>query len=279
MVGRPTERDKRRGAALRQARAGTDLTQGNVAKRLGVSQSTIARIEAGERAPSPEELLTLIDLYDPPQSLRDVIEGLATLADSPALADLSPNHYFLKMVRELEFATEVLTFHSERLPMQLQSQQYALLQYRLMGRCIGEIDVLRSRKQRRRILTRDNPPHYHALLSESSLRRAPGGSESVVRQQAQHLLGLLEEYPRFSLQIMHNSARIAYVETDFTLLRMPRGRADMVYVPFGLDGRLIKEKRRIDEWERYWYVARHAALGEDESKKFVHELAQHGKIT
>lgn len=276
VAGRPTERDKRRGNLLKRARASAHVTQQDAAERLTLSQPTIARIEAGKRAPAPEEMRALIEFYAPPESLRDEIEGLATLADSPAPADLSPNPYLVKMVRALEFATEIHTFHSERIPLQLQSQQYALLQHRLAGNCIGETDVLRSMEQRCRIFTRDDPPRYHALLAESSVRRAPGGSAVVVRQQAQHLLRLLEEYPLFSLQIVLMNARIAYVETDFTVLRMPSGQADMIYVPYGLDGHLIKEKGKIDEREKYWRAARCAALGEDESRKFVHELTQRG---
>jgi transcriptional regulator with XRE-family HTH domain len=273
VAGRPTVRNKQLGTDLRKARRHAGITQGQAAAALNLSQPTIARIEAGTRAPTPEDLQAFLNLYDPPQQLRDAIDGSATLTDTPGL---SPNSYFVEMVRAIETADEIFTFHSERTPMQLQSQQYALLQHRLADNCFGETDVLRSREQRLRIFTRENPPRYHALLTESSLYRTPGGSLVVVKQQAQYLLRLLEQYPRFSLQIVHTYAKLAYIDTDFTLLRMPSGEPDMVYVPYGLDGRLIKDKRGVDEREKYWSAAQHAALSEDESRKLIHELAQHG---
>jgi transcriptional regulator with XRE-family HTH domain len=277
MAGRPTERAKRRAAALRRAREDAGRTQQEAADALDRSQPTIARIEAGTRAPSPDEVRALLSFYDTPHPLRDEIEAWATLPDAPALGAPSPNRHLLELVRAAESAEEIFTFHSERTPLQLQSQQYALLQSRLAGACLGETDVLRAREERRRMFTRGNPPPYHALLTEASLYRAPGGSSVVVRQQAGHLLDLLDKYPQFSLRIVHFDARIAYIDTDFTWLRMPGRQADMVYVPFNLDGRLIKGRSAVQERETYWYEAQRAALTEDESRKFIHDLAQHGK--
>jgi transcriptional regulator with XRE-family HTH domain len=273
VAGRPTVRDRLRGAALREARKNAGITQQEAAQALERSQPTIARIEAGSRMPSPDESQTLLRLYNPAQPLRDVIEGSATLTDTPGL---SPNTCFMEMVRAVESADEIFTFHSERTPVQLQSQQYTLLQHRLADNCVGETDVLRAREQRLRIFTRDNPPRYRALLTESSLYRTPGGSVVVAKQQAQYLLRLLDQYPRFSLQIVHTYAKLAYIDTDFTLLEMPRGQPDMAYVPYGLDGRLIKDRRGVEERQMYWHAAQRAALSEDESRKFIHELTQHG---
>ena len=50
----------------------------------------------------------------------------------------------------------------------------------------------------------------------------------------------------------------------------------MAYVPYGLDGRLIKDRHGVDERETYWSAAQRAALSEEDSRKLIHELAQHG---
>lgn len=278
MAGRVTERNRRLGAALKQARKEADRTQGDGAEALGCSQAMISRMETGTRVPTPDELQALIKRYDPSQALRDEITSLMMLADVPIPSGLSLNPHLAKMLQAMKIAVDVRTLHSERTPLQLQSQQYALLQHRLACSGMGEIDVLRAREDRRRIFTRDNPPHYHALLTESSLLRAPGGSDWVVKQQAQHLLELLDLYSQFSLQIIHMRAKLAFIDTDFTLLKMPPKQVDMVYVPYGLDGKLIKDKLKVDEREGYWNTARKAALSEDESKKIIHDLAQYGKI-
>lgn len=279
MAGRPTERDQQRGAALRQAREDAGLTQQETAARLKSSQPTIARIESGSRQPSPDELRAMIDIYSPAPPLQNKIDGYTTIADAPTTAGMSLNSHLVEAQRAIEMADKILTLHSERTPVQLQSEQYSLLQHHLANSGVGETDVLRSREQRCRIFTRENPPRYLALLSESSLRRVPGGSATVIKQQAQYLLNLLGSYPHFSLQILHFQAELAYVDTDFTLLKMPRGKPDMVYAPYGLDGRLIKDRNAVTERETYWYEAQRAALNEEDSKKYLHELAQHGKVT
>jgi transcriptional regulator with XRE-family HTH domain len=278
VAGRPTERDQQRGAALRQAREEANLTQQEAGALLGRSQPTIARIESGARPPSPEELQTMLASYHPSGPLRDRIDGYATLPDTPPGSSTSPNSHFVEMQRATEEAERVLTLHSERTPVQLQSEQYSLLQHKLANSGVSEIDVLRAREQRRRIFTRENPFRYCALLSVSSLLRAPGGRAVVVKQQCQYLIDLIDQHAHFSLRILGFQADLPYVDTDFTLLKMPRGKSDMVYVPYGLDGRLIKDRQAVIEREKYWYEAQRAALSEEESKKYLHELAQRGNV-
>ncbi len=52
------------GARLREAREARGLTQGEVAKRLGVALTTMVAIEKGERQLRPEELMELADIYE-----------------------------------------------------------------------------------------------------------------------------------------------------------------------------------------------------------------------
>jgi len=51
-------------ARLRQAREQAGLSQGQVAKKLGLHRPTISEIEAGRRKVSAEELSRLAELYD-----------------------------------------------------------------------------------------------------------------------------------------------------------------------------------------------------------------------
>lgn len=277
VTGKPTERNVQLGFALRRARkeATRKVTQLAAGQELGFSQPTIARIESGYRELSPGELATLMRLYDPPQDIRDEIHRLTTLPDTAESGDLSPNQHFARMLEEMKYATEIFSFHSDRIPMALQTDQYALTQYELVNKSITPAAVLRAREDRvRRIFTRPDPPRYRAILTESSFDWPPGGIAAIIKQQALHLLELTEANPRFSLHVLRKGARVNYVHTDFTVLRMPGGKRDMVYGPLGEDGRLLTEKLKIDEHLRYWYGAEKAALGEDDSKKFLNELAR-----
>ena len=57
---------KRLGRALAKQRAGANLTQEQVAERLGVEQETISRFERGATIPPLLRLIDLAELYDVP---------------------------------------------------------------------------------------------------------------------------------------------------------------------------------------------------------------------
>jgi hypothetical protein len=104
----------------------------------------------------------------------------------------------------------------------------------------------------------------------------PGGGSTIISEQARYLLDVLENVPRLSLRVVRTNAPIAHVPASFTIVRMAGRTADMVYVPALHDGFLIKDRQQVDEHIVYWSRAWQAALTEDDSRKFVHELAQHG---
>lgn len=49
---------------IKKARNNKNLTQREVAQKTGISQSTIARLETGEREPDLNKLGTLADFYE-----------------------------------------------------------------------------------------------------------------------------------------------------------------------------------------------------------------------
>jgi transcriptional regulator with XRE-family HTH domain len=65
--GQPvSDEDRSVGALLSAARRATDLTQAEVARRLGVAQSRIAKLEVGSRRLLFSEAVSLADLYGVP---------------------------------------------------------------------------------------------------------------------------------------------------------------------------------------------------------------------
>ena len=267
-------RDARLGAVLKKAREAAGQTQTRAGHEIDRSQAKIHRIESGIERVSPTELRGLVDFYDPSAELREHIENLTTPAAAGAPDGASPNRYFMAMRSAERSATEILSLQSERIPMQLQASQYTLLQYELAGDPTSKTDLLREKQDRERVFTCDDPPIFRAILAESSLLRMPGGRRSLVRQQAEHLLSLIETYPRFSLQVLHNGADLPFLDADLTVLKFAGKQKNMVYIPFGLDGRLIRDKQQVDERESYWHEVREAALDVEESKKFIHDLSR-----
>ena len=64
MTGTPSDKAATIPARLRAAREAAGLSQGQVAKLMGMHRPTISEMEAGNRKISAEELAKLADLYD-----------------------------------------------------------------------------------------------------------------------------------------------------------------------------------------------------------------------
>lgn len=64
MTDNPTERRAQLAERLKEARKLAGLSQGQVAKLLGLHRPSVSEIEAGNRRVSAEELSQLAELYD-----------------------------------------------------------------------------------------------------------------------------------------------------------------------------------------------------------------------
>lgn len=276
MAFKPTQRNRDLGAALKKARKAARLKQEVVAERLGTSQATVSRYEAGLCELAPRDRKTLLELCRPEPALRAEIERLAVVTDADCAEDVSPNRDFMLMQEAEKDVIEIRTSSGESIPRELQSDQYTLLQYQKAGRLVSETQLLRDKRERELLLSRSDPPRYHQLLSESSLYRVPGGNPELVREQASHLLDLVEHYPQLSVRVIRFDADLAHFD-NMTLLKFADRRRSMVYLPNSTYGRLIRQPRIVADRTRYWEIMRQAAASEENTKKFLHDLARNGR--
>lgn len=275
MPKKSTEGEQALGKALRRVRQSVGHTQTQVGAAVLWSQSKMQKIEAGQRL-TDDDLETLLTFYRASEETRREIAGLRALAAPGTPAGATPCGHFLTL-KELENrddCTEVLGFHREGIPVLLQSDQYILQMYDLAGDKTPPIKILDERNARRAILSRDNAPRYQVVLSESSLLRTPGGAEVIRREQASCLLALLHEHENLSLRILAFDAAVSHVDADMTIVKFaPGGPNPGVYVPYGRHGKMFRDKADVAEFENYWTTLHDAALSEEESLKYVNDLA------
>lgn len=178
---------------LRQARRETDLTQTDVAKRLGWSLSKVQRIESGEVAVSETDLRAVLDLY-----------GLAGADDVAALVDdarlsrrerwaTDPEHrkYLTAGLRRLlQFeagATQMRSYQPLLVPGVLQTEATADFIVNEAGGFLLTPEERRVRldvrmRRRRNIIDRPDGPLYHLVLDESVIQRNVGGARVTAEQ-------------------------------------------------------------------------------------------------
>jgi transcriptional regulator with XRE-family HTH domain len=269
-------RRRRLGRLLRQARKDATLTQSAVAARLGCGQAKINKIERTLVAVSPGELDTLTDLYGLSAEQARELRELAELdqRDGPPRTKYSTawSAYAELSDHEPE-AHEILCWHSERIPTPLQSEPYRLRlhQARTSGDAVRVLSQLRARTQ---IFTMPEPPRYRVVLSESSLHRMPGGrSTGLVRDQAEHLLGLTEQFKQIELRILTFDADIPFVDSDFEILRFENaGTEDFTYIECPGGSRKFKTNEELKKFQEHWDLLNAAALDREHSRIFLRGL-------
>jgi transcriptional regulator with XRE-family HTH domain len=263
------------GRELRKARTEAKLTQSAIAAILGCGQGKINKIETTLVAVSRAELELMLKAYQLPEDKADDLRRLAvhdrirrrrnSVLTSPAFEELSD--------RESD-ATEVLCWHSERIPGPLQSEHYMFQQFNTNAGTYDVVQLARRRLARTRVFTVENPPHYQVILSESSLYRMPGGrSPELVVDQAEHLLTCMKSYARLTLRILTFDAPVPYVDSDFVVLRF-NDEDDFAYLEYPGGARILTKPKELAHFEEHWRELRDAALSTEDSMQFLDQLAE-----
>jgi transcriptional regulator with XRE-family HTH domain len=271
-----TARRRQLGRALRQARTGAGLTQIAVAGLLKCGQAKINKIERTLVAISMRELDRLIEIYAIPPERAAGLRKLAELDQKSGPQRRHPSSMFAYTeLSDLEpDAAEITCWHSERLPGPLQSEAYILAQGGITHRD-EVVELLSQRRVRAQIFSVPNPPRYRAILSESSLRRMPGGQSSgLMVDQAGHLLELMTRYAHLELRILTFEANIGFVDSDFQILRFNSSDLiDFAYIEYPGGSRKFARADELRNFQEHWDLLSKAALNRADTMNFLRGLA------
>lgn len=266
------------GRALAAARGGAGITQQRAAAAIGCTQSKINKIETTTCVVTRNDLDGLLRLYVPSAEERHRILQLAAESRPGPSAGMRVNGDYLKLLDLERAAIEIMVLHAERIPNLLQSEHYILMQHKAEGH--GHLDpvdvarILQDRQEREQLFAAARPPHYRALFSVSAFHRVPGGRTArLVIDQAEHLIALSEKYPTLTIQVIPWEASLPYLPHDLTVLRFANSKDDRVYSEYGIgESRIYPGKKQIQTHIAYWMMARDAALGVEETRKFLQGL-------
>lgn len=278
----PTVRRRQLGRELRKARLAAGLTQSVVAQELICTQGKINKIETTLVAISLDELETMVVLYGLSPEKADEVRALAAQdhADGPQRTGYSPAWSAFGELSDLEpDAEEILCWHSERVPGPLQSEQYMLQQHHPDTTTTpGVVRLLLQRRARAQIFSIEEPPVYHVVLSESSLLRMPGGrTPTLVIDQSEHLLNMVSQYSRLTLQILPFDAPVRFVSSDFKILRFAGEQEDFAYIEHPGGARTFKNVKDLARFTEHWEQLRDAALSTSDSRSFLEELVKESR--
>jgi transcriptional regulator with XRE-family HTH domain len=194
-----TARGRRLAAELKQLREGRGLSPEDAITELGVSRSTVQRIEKGEVIPQRRTLDAMLALYGASNEQRSHVHAMAKGASSRAgwlhtYRDLIPDELADFISFEMEAAT-ICTYEASLVPGLLQTVDYAravnagILHFATPDVVDRRVEV---RMKRQAILTREHPVRLEAVIDEATLWRAVGGRD-VMAAQLSHLRDLPQQ--------------------------------------------------------------------------------------
>lgn len=205
----PMVRRRRLGAEFRQLREQHQLTNRQLAARLGWSVAKLSRLENARARTNLADIMDLLDHFGVVDGKREQLIALAR--DS-----INSGGWWQKYGRELDEwhvayaemehgAIEIREFQMNLIPGLLQTAAYA--QARVNSRAavgLPPIDVgaaVQARLERQQVLTRDAPLRYEAIIEDVTLIRRCG-PPGVRREQLDHLVKAAE-LPNVTLRVLH----------------------------------------------------------------------------
>lgn len=193
-----------RGIALELIRLRGERKLGvrDLAALLGVSASTVSRMESGKRGISTEEVASVLTVLGVKGVEKERLIDQARRQNEPGLLEntTEQSRNFLNFEAK---AKRITDFGLMLVPGLGQTVEYAHAVLSALRVADSEEDTevwIGHRMRRQAILTRKKPPQLHWILTELSLRQPIGGAK-VMAKQIRHLIHLVER-PNITINLI-----------------------------------------------------------------------------
>lgn len=272
-------------ALLRRSRT----TQADAGKMIGVSQSRIAAVIGGTgnlSAQALDELVRKLGVTD-----EDYIAILLDLREDSHRRGFWNSGYRRAYIEELrllvdleDVADRLRETGAEIVPGLLQHESYIRALHEPLQPdpddpgAVTVDDYVQARIARQRILLKRGAPEFHAILSESCLRRTYGG-DAVMLAQITHLLELSRR-PNIQIQVMPftHQAPGAGMEDRYILVRVPSpgaaGDLEMAVIEAQGEIRYIDDKPAVGIRDKIFNRLTMTALSPHDSRQFMEHLVR-----
>jgi hypothetical protein len=238
-------------------------------------------METGSRVATPRDIRDLCDLYevtDPAE--RERMSRLASEGKEPGWWQPYELLDFATYVGLEAEAATLSDFCCTTVPGLLQTPAYARAMHKAG---VPEIaperieEYIEVRLTRQRLLSRDPPLQFVAVLDEAMLLRAVGGP-AVMAEQLDRLI-TAARMPNITIRVIANEAGAhAAMESNFSILEFSGNASSVVYVE-GLVGRIYLERSQdIARYSEVFESLQRVALSQQTSIELMSDLkAQYKK--
>lgn len=252
------------GKQVKLFRERMNMSQPDLGKRLGHSQSQIASVEQGRRIMQPKTI-------DKADDVLDAGGVLTAMKDEVARAAFP--RFFQDAERYEARAVELHVYDTLVVNGLLQTVEYARALY-VMRRPVLSEEVIEQRVAariaRQKTFSRTPAPIMSFVMDEGVVRREFGGRE-VLRGQLEQLL-LIGRMRNVEIQVMPlDREDNAGAGGPFTLMETEK-QERIAYVEVQGGSRLYTERKRVRDLEVRYGIIRAQALSPRESLTFIEKL-------
>ena len=248
-----------------------------MAELLGCKQGKINKIEDGTVGVKQSDLETMLGAFHVGAATAELMRDLAASSDqrgewSGYRSAVPP--WFRTFTSLEQAASEIFSWHGERIHGALQSEHYMLTQFQVAGNT-NVTELVRNRRDRSRVFDLKPPPSHRFILGEGAFRRMPGGpNPGVALDQVQHLIDLAERHPDVSIHVLPFDAKLPYVPNDFTIMRFTDGTPNCVFVEHVAGSVKIDNESQFKQFVEAWDQLRGPALEKNQTLDHLRELAR-----
>ncbi|HEU5159021.1 MAG TPA: helix-turn-helix transcriptional regulator [Streptosporangiaceae bacterium] len=251
------------GREIRRAREARGLSRAEVAAEFPVSESLVAKWEAGTQAIKPEYMRRLIEVLQ--ISPEEVVRILGEVVAGEAVPEWSGRWPSIE-----GNAVEVYSFDLSAVPGLLQTPEYArtVLQYNRHAPIDIEEQV-QVRLDRQKILDKDRPPTTVFVIDEYALRRRVGSAKIMAEQ----LMRLVEfaQRPDVFIHVVQSNVEY-YAGCPFMIAKVDG--TEYVSLDDARQGRVVDDPEEVSVISRIWQGIRSAALPMAASIERIQQAAQ-----
>lgn len=259
-------------------------TQADLAKILGVSQSKVAGIMAGQNQVSLGDLERLANhLGFEDKAYQEALFELRRSGHKRGFWNTGYRRAYTEELRlrvDIEqHADRLREFEVEVVPGLLQCADYvrALYADALEDDDLTMDDAVEARTARQGIFDKENPPNAHFVLSESCLRRV-WCDRPVMVEQLERMVALSRR-ENVMIQVLpfdRPVGRRTPIGNRFTLLRIPTvgiaGPLELAYTESRGEFRYLDDEAALIAYDNAWTRLTTAALTFEETRRFLRDM-------
>lgn len=276
MPRKATVRARGLGAELKELRLHAGLTTRKVGELAGWSHATVSRMEVGTRGVTPEEVATLLAIYQVTGETRDRLLDLAREVDRPGWWETGDTAIPQQLTALIGFeaqAARIIDVALLLVPGLLQTADYtrAIMAAADIPKATAETRIA-TRLGRQAILSEPNAPRLLAFIDEGVLHRPLGGSRTM-RDQLHHLVNTAQQ-PRVEVRVLpFTETGHRALNGSFTMLEFTKARA-IVLLEHKRSSLFLDDPKDSEAFAEDIAVLQETALNHDDSVEFISDFAQ-----